>query len=222
MIKAALSVTLGTVGAAGRRLMACFVMAGLVAIPVAPLMAGDSGQAANDQARTEAARAAAMALGAGLKDQLSAALKSSGPVAAVQVCKTIAPALSADAAKTHDFAVGRTALKVRNPDNAPDAFEARILKDFVTRIAAGEDAAKVEHSETVLEDGVRMFRYMKAIPMAAQPCLVCHGETLTPELSAEIGKLYPEDQATGFKAGELRGAFTVIQLLGNEAADHSD
>ena len=54
---------------------------------------------------------------------------------------------------------------------------------------------------------------MKAIPTAAEPCLTCHGSSLQPELKAEILRLYPNDQATGFKPGELRGAFTVTQKL---------
>jgi len=53
------------------------------------------------------------------------------------------------------------------------------------------------------------FRCTKAIPTAAEPCLMCHGSGLDPALKAEIERLYPDDQATGFKAGELRGAFTV-------------
>jgi hypothetical protein len=32
-------------------------------------------------------------------------------------------------------------------------------------------------------------------------------------LKTEIEKLYPQDQATGFKPGELRGAFTVTEKL---------
>jgi hypothetical protein len=36
---------------------------------------------------------------------------------------------------------------------------------------------------------------------------------LQPELKAEILRLYPNDQATGFRAGDLRGAFTVTQTL---------
>ena len=33
---------------------------------------------------------------------------------------------------------------------------------------------------------------MKAIPMAAEPCLVCHGGNLAPDLTTEIEKLSPE------------------------------
>ena len=159
------------------------------------------------------ARTAVAGLAEGLKKELMASLKTGNPVAALQICKIVAPALAAKAAQGSGLAVGRTALKVRNPKNAPDAFERRVLEDFVTKVAAGADPAKLEHFEAVTEDGERLFRYMKAIPMAAEPCLVCHGGNLAPELKTEIEKLYPQDQATGFKPGELRGAFTVTEKL---------
>ena len=159
------------------------------------------------------ARMAVAGLGEGLKKELMASLKADGPVVAVQVCKIVAPALAAQATQGSGLAVGRTALKVRNPKNAPDAFERRVLEDFVAKIAAGADPAKLEHYEAVTEDGERLFRYMKAIPMAAEPCGVCHGGALAADLKTEIEKLYPQDQATGFKPGELRGAFTVTEKL---------
>lgn len=159
------------------------------------------------------ARAAVKELGENLKTQLVAALKEGGPRKAVDVCRTIAPAIAEEASQSHGLDVGRTALKVRNPANAPDAFERQVLEDFAREIAAGADPAQPEHAEMRSENGTRELRYMKAIPTAAEPCLACHGANIEPQLKAEILRLYPEDQATGFKAGELRGAFTVTQKL---------
>lgn len=159
------------------------------------------------------ARAAIRGLGENLKSQLVAAIKTGGPVSAVGVCQVIAPAIAEDQSKAHGVSVRRTALKVRNPSNAPDDFERRVLEDFVREIKDGADPAKLEHSEVVTQNGAQVFRYMKAIPTAAEPCLTCHGSNLDPSLKAEIERLYPEDQATGFAAGELRGAFTVTQKL---------
>jgi len=87
------------------------------------------------------------------------------------------------------------------------------LEEFVRKIDAGADPATLEHAETITQGDERAFRYMKAIPTAAEPCLTCHGSSLEPALKVEILRLYPDDQATGFKAGELRGAFTVTQKL---------
>jgi hypothetical protein len=159
------------------------------------------------------ARAAVAGLGEKLKGELLAALKSGGPIEAVSVCKTVAPALAAEASETSGVTVRRTALKVRNSGNAPDEFERRVLEDFAAKIAAGADAAKLEHAEVVDAEGRRLMRYMKAIPMAAEPCSVCHGVSVAPELKAHIDGLYPNDQAVGFKPGELRGAFSVVERL---------
>jgi hypothetical protein len=43
-------------------------------------------------------------------------------------------------------------------------------------------------------------------------CLNCHGEPdkdIKPENLALIRRLYPQDQATGFQLGELRGAWRI-------------
>ncbi len=161
-----------------------------------------------DEARGKA-RAAVAGLGESLKQQLSAALKAGGPKAALDVCADIAPAMTSGVAESHGLEISRTALKVRNPDNAADDFEQRVLEEFAARLAGGEDPAALEHGEIVTEDGDKEYRFMKAIPMAAEPCLVCHGPSIEPALAAEIKDIYPEDQATGFKPGDLRGAFSV-------------
>ncbi len=168
---------------------------------------------APSDAQLSAARAAAKDLGESLKSQLVAAIKSGGPRAAVGICRTIAPAIAADASRKHRLEVGRTALKLRNPANAPDEFERQVLEDFVRKIDTGADPATLEHAEIRDEGGARVFRYMKAIPTAAEPCLTCHGSNIAPDLKAEIERIYPADQATGFKAGELRGAFTIRQKV---------
>ena len=159
------------------------------------------------------ARAAIAGLGESLKSELMSAMASGGPVAAIAVCQTAAPALSTAAGEKGGLAVRRTALKVRNPGNAPDDFERRVLEDFAVKIMAGTPPGALEHSEVVTTDGVRTLRYMKPIMMADQPCSVCHGGALADDVKAKVSALYPDDQATGFKPGELRGAFSVLQRL---------
>lgn len=170
-------------------------------------------KANSDETDLAVARGAAKELGEALKSRLMAAMKAGGPPAALGVCRAVAPDIATDVSKSKERDVGRTALRVRNPDNAPDAFERRVLETFVERIAAGADPATLEHTEVVSENGAKVFRYMKAIPMAAEPCLACHGPSVDPTLKAQILDLYPDDAATGFEAGQLRGAFTVRKPL---------
>ncbi len=172
-------------------------------------VAGAPGVPEPSPAQISQARAAVKELGENLKRRLMEALKARGPIQAIGVCKTIAPVLAEEAGAAHGLKIGRTALRVRNPANAPDAWERGVLEAFAAKMKAGGDPAKLEHAEIVTDaTGASTFRYMKAIPMRAEPCLVCHGAP-EPSLKAEIMRLYPQDQATGFTPGELRGAFTV-------------
>lgn len=164
---------------------------------------------AENEALLEAARAASTEFGATLKAQLMAGMKAGGPLTAIDVCHTAAGDIAAEVSRKHGVSLRRTALRVRNEANAPDAFERSALTRFVRAIADGADAATLEHSEVVSTESGKVFRYMKAIPTAAEPCLACHGTSIQPDVQARLATLYPNDQATGFKAGELRGAFSV-------------
>ena len=53
---------------------------------------------------------------------------------------------------------------------------------------------------------------MKAIPPAGL-CLACHGEQLDSVVKARLETLYPDDQALGYRVGDIRGAFTITQPL---------
>lgn len=147
-----------------------------------------------------------------LKQTLMGAVEAGGPVEAIAVCQIAAPAIAKDEAQKTGWSVGRTALRLRNPQNAPDAWERAVLLNFQDRLEQGADIKTLEHYETTTQDGQKIFRYMKAIPMQA-PCLACHGSTVSAAVSSKIAELYPDDQATGFSVGELRGAFTVVQPL---------
>jgi hypothetical protein len=108
--------------------------------------------------------------------------------------------------------VGRTSLKLRNPANKPDAWEQEVLEQFDARKAAGETLEKMEFHEVVDAEGVKTFRYMKAIP-TGEVCLKCHGTEIDPKVQAELLRLYPSDEATGYALGDIRGAFTLSKPL---------
>lgn len=185
------------------------LVAPLAAVLMFSTDAARSDSAADLEPYAVKARAAVKAMGGALQTKLKEAMAADGPIAAVQVCKTVAPEIAKEQSKAAGMTIRRTALKVRNPDNAPDALERKVLEDFTARLAAGADANTLEHVEEVAADGKTTVRYFKAIPTAAAPCLVCHGSAVSGELKETIDKLYPSDQATGFKEGDLRGAFSV-------------
>ena len=152
----------------------------------------------------EQARSSAKALGGALKQELQKSLKQSGPIAAIKVCTVKAPQIAAHISQTKGIRVGRTALRVRNPDNAPDEWEKKQLENFISRLASGEPVGKLEAHVIKNEE----FRYMKAIGTQGV-CINCHGATLSKQVHETIQMLYPKDQATGFAVGDIRGAFTI-------------
>jgi hypothetical protein len=174
--------------------------------------AGAAEPAASPDALAAEARAAIGKFAEKLKGELMGAMKVDGPLKAIEVCNISAPAIATDGS-TNGWTVGRTSLKARNPKNAPDAWEEAALKAFDAAKAKGADPKTLEKAEVVEKDGVRTFRFMKAIPTAAEPCLACHGETIKEPVKAKLAELYPADKATGYKEGDIRGAFTLSKTL---------
>lgn len=191
-----------------------FRLLALAAILVAPAVSADDIQAADLEARAAASRAAVKTFAQNLQGELQTAMKAAGPISAITVCNEKAPAISAAVSEAQGWTVGRTTLKPRNPDNAPDDWERDVLNTFEQRKSAGEDPATLEFFELLGENGTQEFRYMKAIGIAeGAPCLACHGTTIAPEVGAKLKALYPDDQAVGYKTGDIRGAFTIRQPM---------
>ena len=160
------------------------------------------------EAFIQTSRAASDRLGQELKAKLIAALEADGPVKAVEVCAEVAPTIAYQISQDTGMKVGRTSLKVRNGGNMPDEFETFWLKAFTTDMASGQPASELEGWAVASENGEPVFRWMKPIPMGGV-CQTCHGIDVADDVKAAILSHYPEDEAMGFKPGELRGAFTV-------------
>jgi len=156
----------------------------------------------------EKAMAATADFGKALKTELTGAMQSGGPLAAIEVCNTRAPGIAETVSLEQGVEVSRVSLKNRNPDNAPNDWQASVLKTFEERFEEGEDAGSLTWQKTVEVDGQQEYRFMKAIPTGGV-CLACHGKNIDPAVTAKLAELYPEDKATGYSEGDLRGAFVV-------------
>ena len=151
-----------------------------------------------------------------LKGELGKGIKAGGPVAAIGICNTRAPALATEHSQNSGWNVARTSLKLRNPNNAPDAWETEVLQQFEQQRAKGEGPYALVYTEIVEEGDEKYFRFMKGIvmpPLEKMPCLMCHGEELDANTAAALDELYPQDKARGYKAGQVRGAFTLKKKL---------
>ena len=157
----------------------------------------------------EQSQVLASQLGTELKGELGKALAAGGPVAAISVCRTKAPAIAARLSQESGAIVSRTALRVRNPANAPDSVQRTVLEQFASELASGKFTPPLEAVFEINSGGRIERRFLRAIPMEAV-CSTCHGTQLAPDLAAAIARDYPADQATGFEPGQLRGAISVL------------
>ncbi len=136
------------------------------------------------------------------KQQLMGALKAGleeGPGSAIDACRVQAPAIAATLS-VDDVRIGRTSHRLRNSANAGPDWAKEVLEAYLRQ--TGDWAPRV----VALEDG----RTGYVEPIVTQPlCLTCHGSDLAPPVADALATHYPEDQATGFAAGDLRGVFWV-------------
>jgi hypothetical protein len=167
--------------------------------------------AAADDALLGEARKVAMTLPPKLLANLQSEIDKSGPEGAIPVCKDMAPKMAGEISQQTGWKIKRVSLKARNDARAvPDAWEKAALEDFDKRAAAGEPPAQLEKGEKIDNE----YRYVKALPV--QPlCLNCHGpaDQLSPAVKSALGQHYPNDRATGYSVGQIRGAISVRKPL---------
>jgi len=141
-----------------------------------------------------------------LQGALKAAMMEGGPVKAIEVCQVKAPAIAQAMNANSSLSIRRISLRARNPKAVPSKDEQRILEVFDAQLKQGQPLSEMEYTGTI--SGKRFF--LKAIGTMGL-CLNCHGKELNPDVVQALGGLYPEDRATGYAEGEVRGAFLVEQ-----------
>jgi hypothetical protein len=134
-----------------------------------------------------------------LRSALLGALREGGAKRAIEVCQLRAPEI-ARLTSTGGALLGRTSHRVRNPANAPEAWMSVFLDEYLANPDDNEPRAVRLASGDI--------GYVEPIRMKGL-CMQCHGDRIKPDVKARLRALYPEDQATGFKKGELRGMFWV-------------
>ena len=144
-----------------------------------------------------------------LVTRLFAAMADGGSTAAIEVCSREAKELSEAVGVEHGVAIGRTSFQLRNPENAPPKW-AQVLVD-----------QRMEEPTFVrLPDGGTGA--LLPINLKSQ-CLTCHGpaEQIPHAVKSKLEELYPDDQATGFEVGDLRGWFWVVVAAKESSVDRS-
>lgn len=147
-----------------------------------------------------------------LKSELVAAMHTGGALEAIKVCNTQALVIGEETSLANNVNLSRVSTRNRNPANAPNEWQTVVLEDFEARKQAGEDPGALTWHEVAETATGPEFRFMKAIPTGGL-CLQCHGTDIAPPVAEKLAELYPDDLATGFSQGDLRGAFVVTRKL---------
>lgn len=154
------------------------------------------GKAPSDTQK-QAMLAAKEALFTKLSGRLMEAMSSQGPAAAISVCQKEASQIAAEVSAEHNLRIGRTGVRLRNPNNESPGW-AKLLTD-----------KKFDEPQFLVLDNDNAAALLP-IKLQAQ-CLMCHGpkEQIAPVIQDQLARLYPDDEATGFNEGDLRGWFWI-------------
>ena len=150
--------------------------------------------------------AAIKMLGKELKRNLKAKLKEdTSGLSAIEFCATKAAQITGEVNNKlpKGVSVRRVALKYRNPANKPDFIDTKVLEEFQKKLNN-----KTFEKKPILVDVNGTKRVYVPI-LVDKVCLKCHGQNIEPKISQVIKKYYPNDKATGFKLGDLRGAMVA-------------
>jgi hypothetical protein len=191
----------------------------LIAVFSAGLVQAQTVPAGLTPAEVESTRGVASALLNQLGQALKTSITNDGPVAAVGVCKDVAPSIAASLSSQQGVQVKRVGTRVRNPNaGVPNGWQKEALSEFESRLAQGEKPADLEYWRVVGgAQGKRELRFAKAI-VTQQLCITCHGkpEDIPAPLLEKIRAEYPQDDAIGYRVGQLRGAVVVTRALGSD------
>ncbi|SHM41118.1 Protein of unknown function [Cyclobacterium lianum] len=139
---------------------------------------------------------------------LQNAIGDKGITGAIDFCQTQALPITREVAEKHGVSIRRVSLKNRNPVNSPNDMEKTLLEAYAFNI---ENDIEIRPNIQKINDG-EVLLYTRAITIPGALCLNCHGEPgkeVNEPTLEKIKAQYPEDKALGYKAGELRGMWSI-------------
>ena len=144
--------------------------------------------------------------GLALKTKLIQAIDKGGLENAINVCNEVAQKMMDSISVKEGVKIGRTSLKIRNEKNAPEQHDIKMLSAYDKLLKEGKplpsDGMELENGQVALYVPI----------MTNKLCLNCHGiigQDIKPNVYDQIKKLYPNDEAIGYKEGDLRGVWVI-------------
>ena len=142
-----------------------------------------------------------------LSSNLQSAIRQGGVSNALPYCSMMASPLTSGLAVKHGVTIRRVTQKPRNAADRADLAETAILDGF-RGLLNGTNALPPLVTNLTSTHAA----FFMPIVLTNSLCLKCHGEPgkdITMEDLAVIQRLYPADEATGFKVGDMRGAWRI-------------
>ncbi len=144
-----------------------------------------------------------------LLQNVTNAIREGGPAYAVEFCNTKAGLLTDSVGKAAGSSIHRVTDKPRNGAN--------ILAGTAETRLFGQIRDSLENNGTLLphyllEDEKGGIVYYKPIVLGMPACLQCHGSPGKDIEEATLQKIkekYPNDAATGYSLGQLRGLWKI-------------
>ena len=140
--------------------------------------------------------------------QLQQAIATNGHSGAIDFCQVNALPLLKSLETKYAVTLRRVSSRPRNPLDAPNADEIPLLDAYSynaeNNISSDPSIQKLQQGEVLL--------YTKPITIGNAMCLKCHGDPkkdITPETAAKLKQRYPQDPATGYGEGDLRGMWSL-------------
>ncbi len=141
-----------------------------------------------------------------LGGELKAALQRGGVAEAVNYCNLNAIPITDSLATFYKVSIKRATAKPRNQANLATAAELEILSVWEDKKANGGEISPV------LFEGETSVDFYSPIVLQ-EMCTACHGvkgKTFTVDAETIIKNKYPEDKATGYIEGDLRGMWHIV------------
>ena len=140
------------------------------------------------------------------KSNIETVASKDGLTGVVDFCHDNAKKLADSLGKVHNVVIKRTSHKLRNAKSEPDADSKAVLENYLK--------LQEEHQtiEPVVKKDAEGYVHFYAPIKLKKECLKCHGapeQDVNEQILKLIKSKYPNDAATGFKEGELRGIWDI-------------
>lgn len=141
-----------------------------------------------------------------LSEKLTEQMKIGGTEKAIPFCNIEAMPITQQMSEKYNVTVKRTSDKLRNQENEPTERELEIIDNFNKLISNKQEI------KPIVEMDSDNNKHFYAPIILKTNCLVCHGkvgELVTVKTDSIIKSLYPNDKATGYGEGDLRGIWSI-------------